>query len=135
MNTDELLAICADRGLKVAVNEAGVLVLRGKRTESTERLLRVLRLPVHRDEILRRFRLKPTRRVVLLKEGRDGPIESVLFEGTADWQPGGLRKLAAQFPGRTVAAEWLSNPGSHAEPRWTRFVWLTWQGGSSGQVA
>jgi hypothetical protein len=60
------------------------------------------------------------RRLVLLAAADGGPVEKVLAE-----YPGEearkvheeLPRLAAQNPGRVVAAEWLGPLG------WTRFLW------------
>ena len=62
------------------------------------------------------------RRIVLLASADDGEVEKVLRE-YAPPEPTGtrlhadLKELAAENPGRTVAAEWLGPLG------WTRFLW------------
>jgi hypothetical protein len=63
MTTDELLRLLKDRGLEVVLLPSGVPALRGPnvKTEATRRLLRVLQLPAHREEILERLRPKPRR--------------------------------------------------------------------------
>jgi hypothetical protein len=63
MTTDELLRLLKDRGLEVVLLPSGVPALRGPnvKTEATRRLLRVLQLPAHRDEIIARLQPKPLR--------------------------------------------------------------------------
>jgi hypothetical protein len=62
------------------------------------------------------------RRLVLLADGEDGPVEAVLAEYTGAEVSGkrlheDLHRHAEQHPGRTVAAEWQGPLG------WTRFLW------------
>jgi hypothetical protein len=61
------------------------------------------------------------RRLVLLAAGADdGPVEKVLAEVPGDEARKvheDIQRLAAQNPGRVVAAEWLGPLG------WTRFLW------------
>lgn len=58
MTTNALLAILADRGLKVVVR-AGVPHLTGQVGEATDTLLRVLKLPEHRAAILGKLASEP----------------------------------------------------------------------------
>lgn len=57
MTTDEVLAIIHDRGLYVVLLPSGIPALRGPNAQvlANRPLMRVLELPVHRDEILRRL--------------------------------------------------------------------------------
>jgi hypothetical protein len=62
------------------------------------------------------------RRLVLLKEGGDSPVEAVLAEYCGADVSGNrlhtdLQRFASEHPGREVAAEWLGPLG------WTRFLW------------
>jgi hypothetical protein len=62
------------------------------------------------------------RRLVLLREGTESPVEQVLTEYTGPEVSGkrlhaDLQRLANEHPGRYIAAEWLGNLG------WTRFLW------------
>lgn len=61
MSTDELLSILKDRGFEVIVDEQGNPRLHGDRAELSEKLMRVLKLDYHRQEIIRRFKPKPRR--------------------------------------------------------------------------
>lgn len=71
MTTDELLGVLESRSLEVAVRADGTLALRGDTRYATPALLAVLRLPVHRQEILRR--LAPAVRSVVVVETPAGP--------------------------------------------------------------
>lgn len=55
MSTDDLMKLLDSRGLKVSLRPDGTPSLSGPRSQATTRLLAVLRLPVHRDEIVRRL--------------------------------------------------------------------------------
>jgi hypothetical protein len=62
------------------------------------------------------------RRLVLLQEGENSDMERVLQEYTGSAISGtqlheDLQRLAAEHPGRCIAAEWLGPLG------WTRFLW------------
>ena len=60
------------------------------------------------------------RRLVLLAGDDGGPVEKVLAEVPGDEARKvheDIQRLAAQHPGRVVAAEWLGPLG------WTRFLW------------
>ncbi len=68
------------------------------------------------------------RRLVLLEGDEGSSVERVLVEYTGAEGPGqdvhaDLDRVAAEHPGRLVAAEWLGPLG------WTRFLWCR-QGGS-----
>jgi hypothetical protein len=123
MTTDELLNILKDRGLQVYVADDGTPKLKGKREELSPRLLRVLKF--HREEIVRRLKPRPPRRVVLLSnDDRDSQVEKVLQECDGEGHHDRVRFWSAQHPGRTVSAEWLQK--DHSGERWTRFMWLRW---------
>jgi hypothetical protein len=127
VTTDNLLRILSDRGLRVVVGPGGEPSLVGDRAGASAKLLRVLRLPDHRDEIVRRFRPRPVRRVVLLEGDERSGVEAVLWESTAresSPQRGALRRLAAERPGRVVAAEWLEQ--TKAGEGWRRYLWMKW---------
>ncbi len=67
------------------------------------------------------------RRLVLLVSGEDSAIAEVLAEYQGSEVSGkrlhaDLQRLAAQHPGRTIAAEWLGSLG------WTRFLWCRKEG-------
>jgi hypothetical protein len=124
VTTDEVLAILGDRGLTVVVSEQGGPSLKGDRSGASEKLLRVLAQPCHREEIVRRFRPKPGRRIVLLAGGGDSAAERVLEECPPQGHHGRVRHWAQQLPGRTVAAEWLQ--GGYAGERWARFLFMRW---------
>jgi hypothetical protein len=62
------------------------------------------------------------RRLVLLKDGEDSAVDTVLAEYQGAEVSGNrlhadLQQLAARHRGRHVAAEWLGSLG------WTRFLW------------
>jgi hypothetical protein len=62
------------------------------------------------------------RRLVLLADGEYGEVERVLAEYQGAEVSGkrlhaDIQRLAAEHPGRCVAAEWLGKLG------WTRFLW------------
>lgn len=62
------------------------------------------------------------RRIVLLEGDDHGPVAEVLAEYAAAEVSGArvhadVQRLAADHPGRAVAAEWLGPLG------WTRFLW------------
>jgi hypothetical protein len=61
-------------------------------------------------------------RVVLLTDGEDGTVAEVLLEMKGEDVSGRrlhaeVQQLAAEYPGRHVAAEWLGLLG------WTRYLW------------
>jgi hypothetical protein len=120
MSTDELLGYVKEFGLEVLVDPDGTPRLKGKRSEASEKLLRVLKLNRHREEIVRRLKPRLARRVVLLVGDRDSAVDRVLEECSPQGHHGRVRPWAQQFPGRTVAAEWLRGE------RWERFLWMTW---------
>lgn len=99
MSTDELLSILEDRGLRVVIGEDGAPRLQGDKSEASAKLLRVLKLPCHREEIVRRFRPKP-RRQFLWRLGHTytdlddmpeswWPVGALWWrmEGEPDWKP------------------------------------------------
>ena len=62
------------------------------------------------------------RRLVLLQEGENSPVEKVLQEYAGIAVSGtrlhaDLQRQAAEHPDRCIAAEWLGSLG------WTRFLW------------
>jgi hypothetical protein len=62
------------------------------------------------------------RRLVLLREGEQSEVESILVEYQGAEISGNklhadLQRLAQEHAGRTIAAEWLGPLG------WTRFLW------------
>lgn len=62
------------------------------------------------------------RRLVLLKAGEQSAVERVLVEysgkeGRGKDAHAAIENVAAQHPGKVVAAEWLGPRG------WTRFLW------------
>jgi hypothetical protein len=62
------------------------------------------------------------RRIVLLQVAEDSEIEQVLLEYQSSEVSGkrvhtDVQRLADEYPGRCVAAEWLGPLG------WTRFLW------------
>ncbi len=141
MTTDELLVIVKGRGLAVFVAADGSPRLRGKIGEVNEPLLKALKIPVHREEIIRRF--KPVRRVVVLKAGDDSEVEEILVcEPITE----NLRAACRERPGKMLALEaWTqavvkppcvacealfrdgrcSNCG-RADGYWVRFGWCSW---------
>ena len=52
MTTDEVLKLVESRALEIVLSGDGKLALRGDMKAATGSLMRVLKLPVHRDEIL-----------------------------------------------------------------------------------
>jgi len=66
--------------------------------------------------------VSPPRRLVLLVEEGESPVEKVLMQYDGPRISGrqvfrDLVEQASSHPGRTVAAEWLDTLG------WTRFLW------------
>jgi hypothetical protein len=58
LSTDELLEEVADRGLTLK-RRGGAVVLVGPTSEQTDALKKALRLPNHKEAILKRFGVKP----------------------------------------------------------------------------
>jgi hypothetical protein len=129
MSLQNVLDVLAERGLSVHVDEGGTPHLCGRSEEVTPALREAL--AAYRDEIVRRFRPKATRRVVLLSGGRDSEVEEVLEECPPEGHHGRVREWGQKHPGRTVAAEWLKTTGGREV--WVRFLWLTWP--AEGQEA
>lgn len=76
------------------------------------------------------------RRVVLVAEG--GSVESVLAEPPADEVDATLRRLRVQWPGRTLAAEWLKSDlryGKSHNAQWVRWITTTEDEPHEGPIA
>jgi hypothetical protein len=95
VSTDELLAILEHRHLEVLVDADGIPRLKGDRSEASAKLLRVLKMDCHREEIIRRLRPIPARRVVLLTGERDSAVERVLEECPPEGHHGPGRRRTA----------------------------------------
>lgn len=123
MTTNELLRIVTDRGFRVVVDEAGQTKLRGPTAAkewANSALLAALRLPLHRDEIIRRF--KPVRRIVVLRNDADyGEVEEVV---SGDPTRENLRAACRERPNRQLALEHLMRDADGE--RWVRFGWTSW---------
>jgi hypothetical protein len=119
---ESVLDIVKERGLTIYLDREGGPRIRGPKEEQTPALLEALK--AYRNEIIVCLQPKPVRRVVLLMEGRDSPIEKELEVITDGGHEGRVRLWAEQFPGRTVAAEtWSLN---HAAKGWQRYFWMCW---------
>jgi hypothetical protein len=84
VTTDDVLAVVKERGLEVVLRPDGRPALRGPgnlRQEATERLLRVLRLPVHRETILARLRPAAPRQWLWRSGHRFTETEPSSFDG------------------------------------------------------
>ena len=119
MTTDELLAEIRRLGMEVVSTECGGLALRGGGKVSPKAraaIVAALKLPVHRDELARRLRPPPARRIVLIEGGR----ETVLRE----MAPGGdLAALAEEAAKRPGAVLWLQHWAVTATwGRWETFA-------------
>jgi hypothetical protein len=112
MSTDELLAIIRDRGLNVVLRPDGSPALRGAgdlSQEASPRLLRVLRLPAHREAIVARLTPPPCRQWLWKYGHRFTEPEP----GAPGWHPAG-----AWWWRTEGEKEWQAVPGrpGEAEP-------------------
>jgi hypothetical protein len=92
LTTDELLLCVAELGLTVHVSPDGKTSLRGDRTAAIPELLRVLALPCHKPEVMRRAGWRPQApaRTWYWPRGhtyREVPGDATF--GQPDWHPTG----------------------------------------------
>lgn len=118
MTIDEVLDMLAGHGLIPYLDDQGHPRIRGPTvalTEATRDLIYE-----HREAILCRLKI-PTRRVVLLTNGRSSPVEKVLSQADPREHHLLTQKLGREHPGRYVAAEWRQIRPS-GEEVWHRFL-------------
>lgn len=123
MSTDELLTILKDRGLEIIFGGDGCPRLKGENAEKSKKLIRVLKLECHRAEIIRRFKPKMPRRIVLLDDNEN--IVKVLEECEGTGHHERIRKQAEQYPGQSIAGEWRQVHDGREQ--WTRFIRVCYQ--------
>jgi hypothetical protein len=130
MSLESVLDIVKERGLRIYLDRKGGPRLQGPKHEQTPALLDALK--AYRGDIIARLQPLPVRRVVLLMEGRDSPIEKELEVITDGGHEGRVRHWAERYPGRTVAAEtWELN---HADKGWQRYFWMVWPESGNSQT-
>jgi hypothetical protein len=112
MSTDTLLAFLEERGLKVELTADGTPTLRGPKEEATPALLDVLKMPVHREEIVRRLKPPELPKPPPLREWlwRTGHRYTAEPEDRPDWNPAGAWWFRLQ--GET---QWRAVPGRPGE--------------------
>jgi hypothetical protein len=115
MTTDELFACVAELGLTVHVSPDGKTSLRGDRTAAIPELLRVLALPCHKAEVLRRAGWKPPPPPRTWYWPRGHTYTEVPGDancGNPSWHPAGAWWF--RFAGETELRVVPGRPGRHS---------------------
>lgn len=125
MSLDTVLSMIGQLGLAVKVDPDGTPRLSGPADVARQPEV-MAALKLYRAEIVERLRPKPTRRIVLLRDGRDSEVDRVLWEGVAGQEHGRIRDMGKAHVGRMLATEWLGTTPT-GNPKWTRYVWCKWE--------
>lgn len=116
MTASELVAELEKLGCSIQVSEDGKPRVTGNGRKVPPELRE--QLPIHRAELVDRFRPHPSRRIVLLDES--GEVVKVLEECRGTGHIERIRHHAANNPGCTIAGEWRQV--FDGRERWTRFL-------------